>query len=259
MDLRVFKDRSFATGNLVMFLAFFAFFGSIVLLPLYLQSLLGYTAYLSGWVLGPGGAVALVALPVIGKLTERVDARLLLGVGLLICAYSVYYMAGFNLQIDFNTAVIGRVIQGIGMPFIFVSCSYVAMAYVPREEMNNASAIFNLLRNLGGSFGVAFVTTVIARRTQFHQHRLIEHLTQFDPGYTFRLQDLQNFLSLQYGAFADNPEMARGLVYQGLQRQAASLAFNDTFFAEAIIFVLLIGVLWIIRRPPVGKPMAPTH
>jgi DHA2 family multidrug resistance protein len=259
MDLRVFKDRSFATGNLVMFLAFFAFFGSIVLLPLFLQSLLGYTAYLSGWVLGPGGAVALIALPVIGKLTERVDARLLLGIGLLICGYSVYYMAGFNLHINFDTAVAGRVIQGVGMPFIFVSCSYVAMAYVPREKMNNASAIFNLLRNLGGSFGVAFVTTLIARRTQFHQHRIIEHLSPFDPGYTFRIQDLQNFLSLQYGTFADTVEPARGLVYQELQRQATSLAFNDTFFAEAVIFVLLIGVLWVIRKPPVGRAAPPAH
>jgi MFS transporter, DHA2 family, multidrug resistance protein len=253
MNLRVFKDRSFATGNIVMFLAFFAFFGSIVLLPLFLQTLLGYTAYLSGWVLGPGGAIALLALPIIGKMTEKVDARILLGVGLLVSAYSVYYMAGFNLQVDFYSTVMSRILQGIGMPFIFVSCSFLAMAYVRRVEMNNASAIFNLLRNLGGSFGVAFVTTLVARRTQFHQHRLVENLTPFDPGYMFRLQDLQAYLNSVYGSFSESTNLAQGVVYQSLQRQAAAMAFIDAFYAEAIIFLMLIALLWIIKKPPMGQ------
>ncbi len=259
MDLRVFKDRSFAAGNTIMFLAFFAFFGSIVLLPLFLQTLLGYNAYLAGWVLGPSGAVALIILPMTGKATEKIDARYLLVVGLLVSAYSVYYMSGFNLQIDFDTAVISRVIQGVGMPFIFVSCSYVTMAYVRRRDMNNASAIFNTLRNLGGSFGVAFVTTLIARRSQFHQYRLVEHLTPYDPGYMFRLQELQSYFSQYYGSFADSANLAQGFVYRALQRQAAALAFNDAFYAEAVIFILLIGVVWIIRKPPIGKPVEPIH
>ena len=120
VDLKIFKDRSFAAGNLVMFMTFFAFFGSIVLLPLYLQTLMGYTAFLAGVALGPGGALLLVMLPLAGKLTERCDARFLLAAGLLATAYSVYYMSGFNGQIDFRTAMTGRVVQGVGMPFVFV-------------------------------------------------------------------------------------------------------------------------------------------
>ena len=253
VDLRIFKDRSFATGNFVMFLAFFAFFGSIVLLPLYLQTLMGYSAYLAGWVLGPGGAIALFMLPFVGKTTERVDARVLLGLGLLINAYSLYYMAGFNLRIDIETATFSRLIQGVGMPFIFVSCSFVAMAYVSKEQMNNASAIFNLLRNLGGSFGVAFVTTLLARRTQFHQSRLIENFYLYNPGFSYRLDELKFMFQGGLGSFSDNSNLALGYIYNSLQKQTAMLAYCDVFYALAVIFVFLTGFLWIIRKPPSGQ------
>jgi DHA2 family multidrug resistance protein len=255
VDLRIFKNSSFATGNVVMFFGFFAFFGSIVLLPLYLQNLLGYTAFQAGLVLGPAGAITFLILPMVGKATERIDARLLLAVGLFINAYAVYYMSGFSLQIDFPTASVGRVLQGFGMPFFFVSLSYSTMAYVAKEQMNNASAIFNLLRNLGGSFGVAFVTTLLARRAQFHQHRLVEHLTPFDPNLTIRLQDLKAALDMKLGAFADHSQEAAGIIYQFLVREATSLAFNDAFFIQTILFLCLVGLLWIIRKPPLGKRM----
>jgi DHA2 family multidrug resistance protein len=257
LDLRVLKDRSFATGNLVMFMAFFAFFGSIVLLPLYLQSLMGYTAVLAGLVLGPGGALALLIMPLVGKLTEKVDARWLLGVGLAFNAFSVHYMSGFNLQIDLAASVLGRVVQGVGMPFIFVSCAFVTMAYVPRPQMNNASAIFNLLRNLGGSFGTAFVTTLLARRAQFHQARLGEHLSPYDLGLSLGLDQLQGALAERLGDYADLGGLALGRIYGQLQLQAAAMSFNDAFHAQALIFVFLIGVLWIIRKPPVGGRQGP--
>jgi DHA2 family multidrug resistance protein len=255
VDLRIFRNSSFATGNAVMFFGFFAFFGSIVLLPLYLQNLLGYTAFQAGLVLGPSGALTFLILPVVGKATERVDARLLLAVGLIINAYAVYYMSGFSLQIDFAQSMIGRVIQGLGMPFFFVSLSYATMAYVANQEMNNASAIFNLLRNLGGSFGVAFVTTLLARRAQFHQYRLVEHLTPFDPNLTIRLQDLKTALDTQLGTLADHSREAGGMIYQLLVREATSLAFNDVFFVQTILLLCLVGLLWIIRKPPLGKRM----
>lgn len=257
VDLRIFRDRSFATGNVVMFLAFFAFFGSIVLLPMYLQTLMGYTAVLAGVVLGPSGAIALLMLPLVGKATERVDARYLLAIGLLINAYSVYYMSGFNLQIDFGTAAFSRTIQGIGMPFIFVSCAYVTMVYVPREHMNNASGIFNLLRNLGGSFGVAFVSTVLARRAQFHQTRLSEHLSPYHPGLEFNLDQFKSYLGYNLGTLADQGELAREFVYRQMQREASVLSFNDAFFLQMVIFLSLVCIVWIIRKPPVGKRAAP--
>jgi DHA2 family multidrug resistance protein len=257
LDLRIFKDASFATGNAVLFVGFFSFFGSIVLLPIYLQTLLGYTAYDAGLVLGPAGAISIVILPLVGKATERIDSRFLLGTGLLISAYALYYMSGFNLQIDFETAVMSRVIQGLGMPFFFVSLSFVTMAYVPKERMNNASAIFNLLRNMGGSFGVAFVTTVLARRAQFHQHRLVDHLTPYDPRLSIPFNDLKDYLSTKLGTFGDQTQIAGAVIYRGLQREAASLAFNDAFFMQALLFLGLLGLLWIIRKPPMDPRTSP--
>jgi DHA2 family multidrug resistance protein len=205
--------------------------------------------------LGPAGAITFLILPIVGKATERIDARLLLAVGLTISAYAVYYMSGFTLDIDFTTASMGRVIQGIGMPFFFVSLSYSTMAYVTRQQMNNASAIFNLLRNLGGSSGVAFVTTLLARRAQFHQYRLVEHLTPFDPNLTIRSQHLRAALDIKLGTLADHSQQAAGMVYQYLVREATSLAFNDTFFVQTLLFLSLVALLWLMRKPPIGKHM----
>jgi MFS transporter, DHA2 family, multidrug resistance protein len=257
LDLRIFKDRSFTSGNLIMFLGFFAFFGSIVLLPLYLQTLMGYSSFHAGLVLGPGGLLTLIMLPFVGKLTKSVDSRFLLGVGLFILAFSLYYMAGFNLNIDFSTAVTGRLIQGIGMPMFFVTSSYLTMAYISIKQMNNASAIFSLLRNLGGSFGVAFVTTMLARRAQFHQHRIIDNLTSYDPCFTSRLDQIKATLGTKLGTMTDHNQQALMLVYRNLRRQATAMAFNDTFIIQAFIFLGLIGVLFFIRRPPVGKASGP--
>lgn len=257
LDLRIFKDASFATGNIVMFFGFFAFFGSIVLLPMFLQGLMGYTALQAGLVLGPGGAVALVAMPVVGKLTERVDSRYILAAGMMVSAYALYYMSGFNLHIDFATAVTSRVIQGVSMPFFFVALSYLAFAYVPKEKMNNASAIFNLLRNLGGSFGTAFVTTLLAQRTQFHHARMIEHLSPFDPGFSIRVQQIASAVKMRLGEFVDAERYAQAVIYGRMNREAAALSYNDAFHAQFLLFLCLIALIVIIKKPPIGKQGAP--
>ncbi|MDY0307613.1 MAG: DHA2 family efflux MFS transporter permease subunit [Desulfovibrionaceae bacterium] len=253
VDLRIFKNLSFAAGNIVMFIGFFAFFGSIVLLPMYLQGLMGYTAFLAGMVLGPGGAVALVAMPVVGKLTQKIDARALLISGLLINGYALWSMAGFNLSIDFHTAVMARVIQGVSMPLFFVSLSYLTFAWVPVPQMNNASAIFNLLRNLGGSFGTAFVTTMLARRAQFHQLRLSEHMSALDPNFQTMIDQLKLHLSWKLGSLADHTDRAYALIYQQLQRQASAMSFNDAFLAQTVLFLCLVPLVFIMKKPPSGK------
>lgn len=255
VDLRIFKDRSFAVGNVVMFFGFFAFFGSVVLLPLYLQSLMGYTAFLAGVVLGPGGLIMLITLPIAGKLTEKIDARLILFCGLGVSAYSLFYMSGFNLGIDLGTAVMGRNIQALGISFFFVPLMYLTMAFVPKERMNNASAVFNLLRNMGGSFGVAFVTTLLARRAQFHQSRMIENLSPYDPAYQSAIDKLTSYLDYKLGALADNANTAAGIINGQLLRQANALAFFDVFHAQALLFIGLMALMWIMRRPDHGAEM----
>ena len=257
LDFRVLKDRSFAAGNVVMFTGFFAFFSSIVLLPSFLQNLLGYTALQAGLVLGPSGILTLLLMPVSGKLTQKVDPRRMLAVGLLVNAYALYYMSGFNLDIDFATAAMGRVIQGAGMPFFFVPLSMVTMAFVSVNQMNRASAMFNLLRNLGGSFGVAFVTTLLARRTQFHHLRLTEHLTSYDPGFNMSVESLEQYLTPHLGAMADVNHAAQSIIYGQMQRQSAALAFNDAFYVLTFMFLGLILTLFITKRPPTRRGGGP--
>ncbi|MDO9288365.1 MAG: DHA2 family efflux MFS transporter permease subunit, partial [Thermodesulfovibrionales bacterium] len=171
VNLKTFKNLSFTTGNLVMFFAFFNLFGSIVLLPIYLQTLMGYNATLAGMVLGPGGIATLIAMPLAGKLITKVNPKALLAFGLIVSAYSTHLMSQFNLLADFNTIIWPRIVLGVGMGFLFIPLTTMTMSSVRKEDMANASGIYNLLRNLGGSFGVAFVTTMIARRAQFHQVR----------------------------------------------------------------------------------------
>lgn len=249
VNLRVFKDRSFALGNLIMFFGFFAFFGSIVLLPMFLQSLMGYTAFQAGLVLSPGGLITLALMPFVGKFTQRVDARWFLFLGLLANAWSVHYMSGFSLNIDMGTAMVGRNIQGLGMAFFFVPLSFLTMAWIPRQEMNNAAAIFNLLRNLGGSFGVAFVTTLLARRGQFHHARLAEHMGWFNETFAQGVEGVRQYLE-SHGIHVKTGVEAMAVLYRMLQRQAATLAFLDVFYMQMIIFLCLAMAMWIIRRPP---------
>src|SRR5512147_1789132 len=183
VNFKTFRNLSFSTGNVVMFFAFFNLFGSIVLLPIYLQTLMGYNATLAGLVLGPGGVATLLAMPVAGRLVTKVNPKGLLAFGIIVAAYSTHLMSRFSLMADFNTVLWPRIILGVGMGFLFIPLTTMTMSSVRREDMGNASAIYNLLRNLGGSFGVAFVTTILARRAQMHEVRLVEHLTPFDRAY----------------------------------------------------------------------------
>ena len=252
VDLTIFRDRSFATGNAVMFFGYFAFFGAIVVLPLYLQNLMGYTAFLAGVVLGPGGLIMLAVLPVVGKLTERIDARYILFVGLLVSAASLVNMSHFTLGIDLGTAITARNIQAVGIALFFVPLAYLTMAYIPNERMNNAAAIFNLLRNLGGSFGVAFVTTLLARRAQFHQARLIENLNPYSLTYQSALERLQAYLAPKYLGLHDATQVGGAALYRLLLQQANAMAFYDVFHAQALMFFGLAVLMWIIKKPPVG-------
>ena len=181
-------------GILIMFFAFFNLFGSIVLLPIYLQTLMGYTSYLAGLVLGPGGIATMIAMPIAGKLVTKVNPKAILAFGIGVAAYSVHLMAQFNLSADFNTILWPRIVLGVGMGFLFIPLTTLTMSGIRKEEMANATAIFNLLRNLGGSFGVAFVTTMLARRAQFHQVHLAEHLTPFDRNLQLAIPQLSQTL-----------------------------------------------------------------
>lgn len=259
VNLRIFKNLTFSTGNMVMFFAFFNLFGSIVLLPIYLQTLMGYTSTLAGMVLGPGGVATLVAMPIAGRLVTKMNQKIILAFGIIVAAYSTYLMSRFNLLADFNTIIWPRVVLGVGMGFLFIPLTTLTMAGIRREDMGNASAIYNLLRNLGGSFGVAFVTTMLARREQLHQVNLVSHLTPFDTGLRFASQQTSQIL--QYRGI--NPAMADhgslGMIYSRLIREASMIAFNDAFYILSVLMILVLPLVLIMRKPKAGAPVQGGH
>ena len=248
MNLRTFRNISFSTGNLVMFMGFFNLFASIVLLPIYLQTLMGYTSFLAGFVLGPGGIATLISLPIAGALVNKVNPKALLSFGIAVNAYATYLMSNFDLSADFNTVIWPRIVLGIGMGFFFIPLTTMTMAGIKKEDMGNASAIYNLLRNLGGSFGVAFVTTVLSRREQFHQARLVEHVTPFDRTYQIMSEKTTQFLHYKglSGSLSENGGL--GVMYRELLRQASMLSFNDAFRLVSITMICILPLVLLMRR-----------
>ncbi|TNF50191.1 DHA2 family efflux MFS transporter permease subunit [bacterium] len=245
VNLKLLKDRSFTSGSIVMFFVFFNLFGSIVLLPIFLQTLMGYTSLHAGLVLGPGGIASLITMPIVGKLVSRINPKRILVVGILTCAGTTYAMSLFNLQTDFWTFVWPRVTLGIGMACIFIPLTTLTLSHIPKQNMGEATSIYNMIRNLGGSFGIAFATTMVARRSQFHQSRLVEHLTPFDPSYVITKAKTTAMLSWR-GAEALPPDAG---IYRQLMFQARMLGFNDAFFVVAMTLVSVLTLVLLIQKP----------
>jgi DHA2 family multidrug resistance protein len=250
IDFSVFRVRNYAPATILIFALGIALYGSLVLLPIFLQNLLGYTAFQSGLAMSPGGIGTLICMPLVGFLVGRRDARFLVIFGLIMLATSMFMMSHYNLSISFWHAVYPRIAMGIGLAFLFVPLSTVAFSYMPLEKTGAATGTFNLLRNMGGSVGIAFVTTMIARQAQFHQARLVEHTTQYNPIF-------QQAVSKIVGALVSRgqpPMLAQkeaiGLIYSQVARQATMLAFVDTFWVLAIMMILMIPIVFIMRRPP---------
>jgi DHA2 family multidrug resistance protein len=260
VDLRMLKDRNFALATGTMFMMGFVLYGSTVLLPLLLQTLLGYTALLSGLVLSPGSLVVLLALPIVGRLTQSVEPRWLVAIGLAITGLSLLHMAHFNLDIDFRTAVLAWSYSRLGMAFLFTPVNVMAFYFVPKEKMNNATGLINLARNIGGSVGIANVATLLARRSQVHQTMLVSHLTPLDPAYAASLAGASRFLMTQGSNPVQALNQAHGLVYANLLRQANMLAYTDAFWLLGLTFLAMIPFMFLMKRTrPSRAATAPVH
>jgi DHA2 family multidrug resistance protein len=248
VNLRTFRNLSFTSGNLIMFFVFFNLFGSIVLLPIYLQTLMGYTAFLAGLALGPGGIATMIAMPIAGKLVTKINSKAILAFGIAVAGYSVHMMARFNLNVDFNTIFMPRVVLGVGMGFLFIPLTTMTMSSISKEEMGNATGIFNLLRNLGGSFGVAFITTMLARRAQFHQVHLVEHLTPFDRNFQSAVPQISQMLQDRGVVPSLLDQGSLNLIYGQVIRQASMLSFNDVFQILSIMMMLVLPLVLLMKK-----------
>ena len=213
VDFRVLKNRNFAVAAVTMYAVGFTLYGSTALLPIFLQTILGYTALLSGLVLSPGGVAMMIGFAMVGRLLGTLQARSLIVFGLIVSSLGVYQMSGFNLDIDFRTAMWARTLQAFGMAFLFVPVNVAAFSAVPREKLGYATGLMNLFRNVGGSGGIALVTTLLARRQQFHQQSLVSHVTPLDPGYGEMLQNTTAALVAKGASAADAAGQAQGVVY----------------------------------------------
>jgi len=248
VNLRLFKDISFSSGNFIMFIVGFCLYGSIVMIPLFLQTLMGYNATMSGMVMAPGGVATLLTMPIVGALMQKYDGRWIVLGGLIIGAWSMFIMQGFNLETSYWHFVWPRIVLGTSMGMIFVPLITITLSTIPREEMGNATGMNNLLRNIGGSVGIATSTTLLSRMTQFYQTSLAPHVNQ----YSLHAQSLWN--ELQQGAIAKgvdavtSQKTALGILYGTVQKQAAMLAYNYIFWVIGIAFLAVIPFLLLLKK-----------
>jgi len=254
LDLRLFKNLSFSLGNFAMFITFFNLLGSVVLLPLYVQILMGYTAFQAGWILAPGGVVTLLCMPIAGKLTDKYNPKYVLTVGILLCALATRLMSRFSLQADFLSIMIPRMILGMGMAALFVPLINLTLSLIPKPRMGDATAMFNFLRNLGGSMGIAFSTTVLTRHSQLHHLRLSEHMHRFNESFNIILEKGKLFIAGRTGLAPWLSErLAMKGIYGQMVRQAMMMGFNDAFYLLSLFMFSVVFMVFFMRSAKAEK------
>ena len=257
VDLRLLANRNFAFGNILMFMVGFVLLSSTVLLPLYAQAVLGYTATEAGKVISPGGFAVMLMMPIVGILVSRVDARWLIAFGLIATSLALFNMMRFDTNVDYATLAWARIYQSVGLGFLFIPVNTIAFLGLPPAKNNDASALINMMRNLGGSFGIAIATTVLARRQQHHQNVLVGHVTPYSSPYDTTIQAMQQALGRNAASAADALHQAQAQLYAMVQRQALVLSYIDAFWLLAVIFAALVPLVLLLRKPdPGGAPPA---
>ncbi len=256
VNLRLFRNRNFAVSNALMFLLGAVLLGSTVLIPQFLQTLMGYTAQKAGEVLTPGGFALLMILPLIGFLVSRVDARMLIAFGFTLSGLALIQLTHLTLDIDFHTAVWWRIDQAASLAFLFVPINTISYVGIPKEENNQISAMLNLMRNIGSSVGISIFATMLARRQQVHQTFLSAHISAGNSVYRNYFDGILHRLTAagQGAAVANNQAMGR--VYQTVQQQSALLAYGDVIWIFVILSFVAVPVVFFARRNKPGQAAA---
>ena len=253
IDVKMFKSFNFASASLMMFMLGIMLFSSLVLMPQFLQTLLGYTSELAGLALSAGGLVLLFEMPIMGQLTTKIQARYLIAFGWLSLSIAMFYSTQrIDLQISFSAATWLRIAQVIGLGFLFVPITLVAYIGIAPEKNNAVAGIVNFMRNIGSSVGTSMVTTLIARRSQFHQQILVDYVRAGN----FNFQNAANGLTQHLGnsglSTPDAQRQAYARIYQLVQVQAASLAYVDTFMVLAVGSAIMFFLAFILKKNSPG-------
>jgi DHA2 family multidrug resistance protein len=243
VDLSLFRGRNFWVSTLAMLLAYGMFFGNVVLLPLWLQQYMGYTATLAGLVLAPVGLFAIFLTPVVGRVMNRVDPRIFVTISFGVFALVLFMRSHFNTDATIGTLLIPTLIQGIAMAFFFIPLIGIGLSGLTPDRIPSASGLMNFARITAGSFGTSIVTTLWDRRATLHHAQLVEHLSAGDP---VSSQALTNLQSGGFGA-----QQSYGLLNRLVDNQAFMLSANDIFYASGVLFLILVFVIW-LAKPGAG-------
>jgi DHA2 family multidrug resistance protein len=248
VDLPLLRDRGFLAANIVRFGTFLVLVGSTQLLPQMTQSLFDYDAMEAGLVLTPGALVVMLITPLSGYLINKVQVRFMIGFGLLLEAAALHHMSGFTTEMSFAHIMWARIFQAVGLAFLIVPITTVAFLGIPGSKTNNASALLNLTRNLGGSFGISLAQTWLANRAQFHQDRLIAALTPYDATYRETVHSLRSNFAAQGSGPVLAHDQALAQIYRLMQRQAMIMSYNDLFWLAALGMLLMVPLIFLLHR-----------
>jgi DHA2 family multidrug resistance protein len=240
VDLRVMANRNFAVGTSLMIVMGIVLYGTIAMLPLFLQTLMGYPAVESGMAVSPRGFGAITSMLIVGRLINRIRGRYLVMFGFSVLGYSIYLFSKINLEISISSIVYPNIISGFAMGFIFVPLTTMALGTLGNEQMGNASGVFNLMRNTGGSVGIATVATMLARGAQAHQAMMVAHLTPYDPAFQQRVGTMTTHGATTQQAYAG--------IYGTLVRQATLMSYIDIFRVLAFLCLLCVPATLLFER-----------
>jgi DHA2 family multidrug resistance protein len=249
VDLKLLKNRNFGTAVFLQLILGMVLFGSTVLIPQYLQILLGYTAERAGEVLSPAGFVMMLGMALAGRSLGKLDPRLMVCLGYLATAAGIYNLTRLDLNTAFGTVTLWRMLQVIGLPFIFIPISTLNYVGVPTNKMNQISSLSNFARNLGGSAGTALLTTYLARSAQVHQSNLAAHAVRGSVPYRLFMDRMSEMLMRGGMSAASASQMAMGQAYQQMIRQASMLGYKNAFFILSVVILCLSPLPFIMRLP----------
>jgi MFS transporter, DHA2 family, multidrug resistance protein len=258
VDLRVFKERSYAVGVFLMTVVGFVLYGSMVLLPIMLQTLLGYPPLQAGIAMAPRGIGSFFMMPITGVMTGKFDARKLLTAGLLVGGLTLIWLSVLNLQAGYWDIFWPQLIQGVGMSLLFVPLTTVSMDAIPREKMGNATSLFNLMRNIGGSVGIAATGTMLARNNQSTTAMLGANVTPYDPAAQSMLMQMRAAFMAAGADMTTATERAYAAMFGMVQRQATMVSFVGIFQLLGLLFVAIIPLVLLMKRPK-GRAAVGAH
>ncbi|MEO6964686.1 MAG: DHA2 family efflux MFS transporter permease subunit [Acidobacteriaceae bacterium] len=249
IDLSLYGRRNFAMSQLIMLTIGAALYSTTVMIPQFLQEVLGYTATQAGMALSVGALVLIVLLPFVGYIGQKVDPRLMITFGFCLLTFGIWRIGDLNLGISFGDAVSWRVIMVLGMPFLFVPISVVSYVGIPQDKNNEVSGLTAFARNIGGSLGVSFISTMLLRRAQIHQQFLSAHVTSSSPKYRTLQQGLAGALQTRGYSAADAAGHAATRIYHMMLQQATVLAYVDTVHVLVVMTACLIPIGYLMKKP----------